>query len=270
MILDTHTHFYDTRRDEHYWPPEEAPFPNVCLPEVYREALGSAPVTGTVIVEASPQLVDNHWILSLCDEDDFLVGFVGNLAHDQENFEAHLRELAAHPKYVGIRRGKESFEHMDQIRLLKELDLELDILADAETFAKIPAAIDELGEIRVVINHIGMHPVGNGLEADWVASMEAVKEYPSVYCKVSAMLELYDGNDISNPAEYLEMLDFLWENFGEDRLVFGTNWPVCSPHGSLETIYTIVNTYFAAKGDTAREKFFYKNAVKAYKLQGLE
>jgi predicted TIM-barrel fold metal-dependent hydrolase len=101
--------------------------------------------------------------------------------------------------------------------------------------------------------------------------MSAAAKGKHVFCKVSALV---DGTRRSNgdaPRDvefYRPVLDGVWEAFGEDRLIFGSNWPVSDRFATYGVVHSIVQSYFAARGKAAAEKFFRNNAVAAYKLLG--
>ena len=106
-VIDTHTHFYDPTRAEGVpWPPnsDNLLYRRV-LPKHYRALRTVRPVTGTVVVEASPWVEDNQWVLALGTWDAFIVGFVGNLPVGTNAFAGHLKRFAANEIFRGIRVG---------------------------------------------------------------------------------------------------------------------------------------------------------------------
>jgi len=129
--------------------------------------------------------------------------------------------------------------------------------------AKLPPGL------RVVINHAANLRVdGKPVPADWLRGMRAAAEGKQVFCKVSALTEGTGHTRGEAPTEvdfYRPVLDSLWETFGADRLIYGSNWPVCLNAASYATVHGIVRTYFEKRGQGAAEKFFLRNAVAAYK-----
>ena len=104
-IIDTHTHFYDpTRAGGVPWPPKDDPLLyRRVLPEHYKALPKPSPVTGTVVVEASPLIEDNEWILELAAHDLFIVGFVGNLPVGTADFMRHLNNFSHNSIFRGVR-----------------------------------------------------------------------------------------------------------------------------------------------------------------------
>src|SRR5438552_3849486 len=135
-IIDTHTHFYDPTR------PQGVPWPGKddkllyrpVLPDEYQKLTKPLSVTGTVIVEASPWVEDNQWVLELSDRNAFIVGVVGNLAPGSAEFSRHLDRFSKHPRFRGIRvshaavkSGLSEKKFLADIHSFADHDLELDI-----------------------------------------------------------------------------------------------------------------------------------------------
>ncbi|MBI2193861.1 MAG: amidohydrolase family protein [Planctomycetes bacterium] len=271
-MIDTHTHFYDITRPEHYWPSPGSDIYRTCMPEHYRALAAPLGVTGIIVVEASPQEVDNAWILSLAEKDTFLKGFVGNLPAGTPDFSRQLRRFSQHPLFLGIRIGCSQRGHLlrpeilDDLRRLSDAGLELDVLCGTAVLEDLPELHRRLPALRVVVNHIGgVRTDGTGPDAAWARAMRALKDIPEVYCKVSALVELNPHASKAAMADYLPVLDHLWSVFGADRLVYGSNWPVCERHAGYETVQSVPAQYFQAKGAEAAGKFFHDNSRRAYR-----
>ena len=136
--------------------------------------------------------------------------------------------------------------------------------------------------LRIVVNHIGMLPVTGGAVApDNVALIEALASHPNVFMKLSGTMEGAAHTDRKGRRDnlthqsreappdlefYRPVLELLWRCFGEDRLIYGSNWPCTKKSGNYESFVKLVNAYFSEKGEEACEKYFWKNASKAYGL----
>ena len=161
-IVDTHTHFYDPTR------PEGVPWPGKgdkelyrrVLPDDYKKIAMPLGVTGTVVVEASPRVEDNQWVLDLAEKDKFVLGLVGNLSPGQADFAKHLARFAKNPLFRGIRVnagplkvGLESPEYLADIQRLSEADLELDVNGGPELLPLVDQLATKLPDLRIVINN---------------------------------------------------------------------------------------------------------------------
>ena len=275
MIIDTHTHFYDPTR------PEGVPWPNPndevlyrrVMPEDYKALAVPEGVTGTVVVEASKWLEDNQWILDLAAEEPFIVGFVGHL-EPTADFEDNLNRFSANPLFRGIRLGSGHLRtigdptFLGSIEKLAAKELTLDLLINPEALSILPTLVEHTPEMRIVINHIAGARISEAPpDAAWVSAIREVARYPNIYCKVSGLAE--HTGQIPAPTDvayYTPTIDVLWDAFGEDRLIYGSNWPVSERFASYEFVQKIVNDYFSAKGDAVKAKFFWQNAKAAYQL----
>ena len=280
MIIDTHTHFYNPSRPEGVpWPnPNDEVLYRTVMPDDYKALAVPEGVTGTVVVEASKWVEDNQWILDLAAEEPFIVGFVGHLEPDDVNFARDLERFSANPLFRGIRIGSGHLRAigdktvLGNLEKLAEKNLSLDLLIGPELLSAIPALVEHTPAMRVVINHIaGVRVDGNPPDAAWVDAINEVARYPNIYCKVSGLAE-HTGQipAPSDPGYYAPTIDVLWDAFGEDRLIYGSNWPVSERFASYATVQQIVNAYFSEKaaqaGEAVTAKFFAQNAKTAYGL----
>lgn len=277
-IVDTHTHFYDPERPQGVpWPgKDDKSLYRRVLPEHFEAFAKPLGVTGTVIVEASPWVEDNQWLLDLAAKDPFVLGIVGNLTPGKPEFAGHVKRFAANPLFRGIRvnsgplkAGLESEEFLADIRRLQEADLELDVNGGPELLPLVDRLAAKLPELRIVINHLANVKIdGPNLVPDWVAGMKACAAHRHVFLKVSALVESAARDGKSAPREsgyYAPILESVWTVFGEDRLIYGSNWPVSDRAADYATVLKIVTDFFAGKGTTASANFFAKNAQVAYK-----
>jgi L-fuconolactonase len=277
MIIDTHTHFYDPTRPQGVpWPPPENELLyRTVLPIHLKEIAAPLGVTGTVVVEASSWLEDNGWILELAADEPFIMGFVGQIVPDGPDFGDELARFTTNPLFRGIRCGGQRFEAIDQGSFLADLrrlaahDLSLDVLIRAEHLENVLSVARQIPDLRIVINHILHMPVDGGpLDPAWTDRYRRAAGHPNVFMKLSAMME----QSVSYPAPadldfYRPTLDALWNAFGADRLIYGSNWPVSDRAGRSYADYlAVVKRYFAEKGQDASENYFWRNARDVYRV----
>jgi L-fuconolactonase len=243
------------------------------LPEHYKALAVPQGVTGTVIVEASEWVEDNKWILNIAANEPFIVGFVGNLQLGSEDFGKNLARFSADPLFRGIRPRGSSIKNIEQSPALADIeklaakDMELDLLLGPEGLPDVAALAKRIPELRIVINHIaGVRIDGKSPDPVWVEGMQMAAEHPNVYCKVSGLVETTQNKPApAGVGYYMPTLDVLWKAFGEDRLVYGSNWPVSERFADYATVQKIVMEYFKGKGEEATEKYFWKNSKAVYK-----
>ena len=277
MIIDTHVHFIDPTR------PQGAPYPDprqesrlyrTVLPHHYKAITAHLGVTGVVVVEASHWVEDNQWILDLAADEPLIVGFSGNLDMREDSFEDNVDRFAANPLFRGIRPrslGNADFSTPAVLRAAEVLagkDLQLDVnlgYYDMEHLLHLAGAVPQL---RIVINHIGAGRPIDGIAAnpEWAGVMRRMARRPNVFCKVSAVLQ--HSAVLPAPEDldfYKPTLDVLWDAFGEDRLLYGSNWPNVEQIGPYSQELAISSAYFREKGDEVSEKFLWRNSKAAYK-----
>jgi predicted TIM-barrel fold metal-dependent hydrolase len=276
-IIDTHTHFYDPTRAEGVpWPPkDDSLLYRRVLPEHYRALKKPAEVTGTVVIEASPRVEDNQWILDLAAGDPFITGFVGNLPVGDADFMRHLNDFSHNPIFRGIRlsedrltAGLSTEPFMGDLRLLADYGLSLDVVGGPSMLSATATLAKEIPHLRIIIDHVaGAKVDGHAVQPDWHRGMAQAAHEPNVFCKVSGLVEGTGRTDKSAPKDlgfYIPVLDSVWDMFGEDRLSYGSNWPVSERFATCETVQQIVTDYFQTKGLHASQKFFSRNAGNAY------
>lgn len=126
----------------------------------------------------------------------------------------------------------------------------------------------DVPKLRIVVDHIGNPQIdGRAPNADWMLLLRAAAKHKNVYCKVSGLVEATGRNDGTAPRDpnfYRPTLNALFDIFGEDRLIYGSNWPVCEHFAPLETVQRIALDYFTGKGSRALRKVFSENARRAY------
>jgi L-fuconolactonase len=276
-VIDTHTHFYDPTRPAGVpWPPEGSKLYRRVMPSDWLAVAAPLGVRQTVVVEASPWVEDNQWILDLAAREESIVGFVGNLDPGDAQFAANLRRFAANPLFRGIR-WRSDLVPIDRnhdavlagAKLLSELGLQLDLNGPATALPQAARLASDVPALPIVINHLGGSGDPQNLHPQWKQNIRELAKSKNVYMKVSALVEQMpaaQGDAPRQTAYYEPVLDHLWECFGEDRLIYGSNWPVSDRGAPYDVVFGIVKEYFAGKGQTASEKYFWKNALAAYRL----
>lgn len=278
VIIDTHTHFWDIERPVPAGRSKAVPFSNgkSVLPPEYEVTASRAGITGTVVVEASPWLEDNEWVLDQARRSSVIVGLIGNLNEvlGTPRFNDALARLSANPLFLGIRLGKAEDlarpEWQDNLRTLEAGGLTVDLNAGGVAALEAAAAgAVRFPKLRIVLDHSGYVDFGKPPGADWVRAFERAAAVPNLYCKVSRFQEQTGALPAPTTVDpYRSVLDVLWRTFGEDRLLFGSNWPLSERAGSLTDAVAIMKAYFGEKGDSASRKFFVQNAKTVYRWRG--
>ncbi len=255
------------------WPPAGDTLYRTTLPAEYVALAQPLGIASTVTIEASAWLEDKQWVLNLATMNPVIAGFVGNLSEvlGTTGFNAALSTLAKNPLVRGIRVSPAQLTsaNMANFAMLAQMGLMIDVLGSPGDLMTVSTFAKALPSLRIVIDHVANVKInGQAPASNWVSGMSAAASQPNVYCKVSGLVEGSGmlGQAPADVAFYRPTLDVLWQAFGENRLVFGSNWPVSSPYAPLATVLGIVKAYFADKGAAASEKYFSSNAKVVYGL----
>lgn len=275
--IDCHTHFYDPGRPQGVpWPAKsDTALYRPVYPRDYKALAAPLGITGTVVIEASAWPADNDWILDLAAPEPGIRGFVGHLTPGAPAFAADVSRLARNPLFRGIRvsggdvAGLSAASQLRDLEILADHDLSLDVNGNVASLPSVAAVARAVPRLRIVIDHVANVPIdGKAPPAEWLNGMRAAAAQPRVYCKVSGLVEGSGRRDGKAPADvefYRPVLDAVWERFGGERVIFGSNWPVSEVFAPLATVHRIVREYFAARGEAASRRYFAGNAQVAYK-----
>ncbi len=274
--VDTHTHFYDPTREEGIpWPPKDALYYRKVMPEDWRAQTAPHGITHAIAVEASPWLEDNQWLLDVAARDRSILGVVGNLDILDENFAANLNRFAADRLFRGIRPNRRQFlEHsatpdfVKSMELLAERGLSFDVNGPPPTLDQAVALAKKLPDLRIILDHVGNCGDPAKPTQAWRDGIQAAGQCPNVFCKISALVEQPGAPVGQAPRDleyYLPALEVVWENFGENRLMFGSNWPVSDQGAPFATVVDLVDRFFETKSEPVRQKFFRDNSRAAYR-----
>jgi predicted TIM-barrel fold metal-dependent hydrolase len=275
-IIDCHTHFWDTARPEGIlWPGKNSKrLYRPMLPAELKKLSKPFGGVGAIVIEASPRVEDNQWLLDLAEKEPFLLGVVGRVDPTSDEFEKHLHRFAKNPRFRGIRISygelpdgmKEGGKLVERCQLLIDHDLGLDTNGGPDMPGHVACLAAKCPKLRIVINHAANLRIdGREPPAKWRDGMAAAANHPNVFCKVSALVEQTGKKPPPREVDYYRpVLDTLWNCFGEDRLLYGSNWPMRHDIVPLANVIGIVRDYFTAKGQRVAEKFFHDNSQAAY------
>ncbi len=275
QAIDTHTHFYDPTRPQGVpWPPpSETLLYRPYYPKEFVALTESLGVAGTVVVEASPWLEDNQWVLDLAQDNPSIVGFIGNLKLGDAAFAANLQRFTRNPLFRGLRIGERAIaEGLGQraferdLQRMGEQRLTIDVIGGPALLPNVVRVAKLAPKLKIVIDHLPFGAWDNDVAAKR-AALTDVAALPNVFAKVSNVVRRVENRIVDDLAFYRPHLDALWQLFGARRLVFGSNWPVSERVAPYATVHRIVAEYFTAKGKAAAEHYFWKNSRAAYGWQ---
>ncbi|MFB9107822.1 amidohydrolase family protein [Flavobacterium gyeonganense] len=272
--IDSHQHFwiFDPVRDSWIYDSMKKIQRNF-LPEDLLPLLSENQFSGCVAVQASQSEEETIFLLDLASKNDFIKGVVGWVDLRAENISERLSHFSQFEKLKGFRHvvqgepddfmfGK---EFRNGIVALKEFDFTYDILI---FHRQLPAAIDLVKTFpkqAFVIDHIAKPDIKSGEIASWKKGIEEISKFENVKCKISGMVTEADWNNWK-PSDLKPYLDVIFENFSSDKLMFGSDWPVCNVASDYTNLVKTIENYLAGFSVENENKFWFENAKSFYKL----
>ena len=278
-IVDTHIHFYQPSRPGGVpWPPADSPLYRDVLPPEYKSLAIQNGIVASGVIEASPLVEDNQWILNLLGNDPFFPFFAGSLEIGSSDFIANLNRFSRDRRFVGIRGFLWSPEitldatQLSHLRELARRGMTLDIISRGTTNPKpkVEALCTAVPNLRIIINHLG-GAQGAVPTAEWELAIRRLADLcPNLHMKFSSFYDMYDNGQPTwsaptNLAAYKLHFDVLMTAFGEDRMIWGSNWPVSDLGGSFAGEIRLAEEYLAPLGHRVRDKVMFKNALLFYR-----
>jgi L-fuconolactonase len=275
MVIDSHHHFWKYTEAEYGWIDESmSAIKRDFVAEDLRESIEAAGVDGVISVHARQTLEETHWLLSIANDNKFIRGVVGWVPLISERVKIDLEAVAADPKLRGVRHvihdeadeqyiAREDFNR--GISLLKEFRLAFDILIFER---QLPAAIrfvDRHPDQIFVLDHLAKPNIKAAEREPWAKNIKEIARRPNVYCKVSGMVTAADWQNWTQQ-QLREYFDVALEAFGIERLMAGSDWPVCLLACGYKRWWDILRQWMAEMSEEHNERFFALNAIKAYGL----
>jgi predicted TIM-barrel fold metal-dependent hydrolase len=278
-IVDSHIHLFDPNRPQgapYSGPPNSPTHKTGSFPSIYAKLARPLGIVGAIEIEASPWVEDNLWVLEQAAASDIIVGKVGNLNPEAADFGELLERFHKNPLFRGIRYGNiwgydlaarsRDRTFLERLKLLAQADLSLDTAN--QNLALLEAALrvsDAVPDLRIVIDHLpAFEPTASELAA-YRSALRDIGGRPQIFTKLSEVIHPVGGKTRTDLPACKARLDHIYESFGEDRVLFGSDWPNSDGVAPIGTVLKVVEGYFASKSRAAQEKYFWANSARAYK-----
>ena len=275
-MIDAHHHLWSYSPEEYDWIPPGTPLAQNQLVAELEQATTAAGVDATVVVQARQVLAESDWLLSLSDTTDLIAGVVGWVPLIDANVGESLSRLAAHPKFKAVRHVlqgepdpyflREDFHH--GLSLLPDLDLRYDLLIFQRQLPVAIQLVDRQPDLGIIIDHIAKPTIHRGqVDPVWKAGMAALAKRENVLgVKISGMVTEVGDPEI-DVATLQAYFDTTLELFGPDRVMFGTDWPVCLLRiESYQSWVETVRDFVARLSMEEQDAILHENAVRCYQL----
>lgn len=278
MIIDSHHHFWDPAKLKLPAPPPEAALlAHAYLPAHLRPQLQAVGVNSTVLVQAYPQTHQcNRWLFDQANSSDFVLGVVAwaDLL-DPTALPDALDALIKEPKFVGLRHIVEDEPDLNWIlqppvlqslKILADRGIPFDMLVKPPHLKNVLKILDKLPNLRMVIDHIAKPNIANGGSDGWDENITAIARNKNVYCKLSGMITEADWKNWK-PSDLTPYVQHVISVFGWDRVMFGSDWPVCLLAGQYQQVFDALNEAFGKITQAQRDMVFADNAIRFYGLK---
>lgn len=275
MRIDSHQHFWKPDRGDYDWMPPDLPILNRnYLPEDLLPHLQKHRVDRTILVQAASTVAETDFILSLATQHPFIAGVVGWLEMDRDDFPDLFERYRTKDWFVGVRPVIHDIPDeawmvrprvLDHLKLLAEHDFPFDFLTRPQHLPYVLKVLERVPGLRAVIDHISKPLIKEGKMQPWMKHITEVAAYPNVFCKVSGMITEADHQrwTIDHLKPYVDHVKAV---FGADRLMYGSDWPVCLLAGSYDRVIGAAEALTSDLGTAAMEKIFGLNAARFYKV----
>lgn len=271
MYIDSHQHFwnYDPKRDA--WITDQmSAIQRDFTPEDLEGLLKQNNIDGCVAVQSDQSEEETHFLLSLADKYDFIKGVVGWVDLHAENLKGRLSYFSGFEKFKGIRHivQEEPLGFMDRpefvegIRSLDAFDKTYDILIKPPQLAEAIRLVEKFPDQKFVLDHIAKPRISKGLNQKWASEIRELASHTNLYCKVSGMVTETDDFNWDS-GDFTVFLEFITATFGTDRIMFGSDWPVCLLAASYQQVKSIITDFYSP---LELDKIMGENAVRFYKL----
>jgi len=275
LSIDAHQHFWNYDPIRGSWITNEmSVIRKDFLPENLQPILAENGFDGCVAIQVDQSENENHFLLDLANKNDFIKGVVGWIDLQSPNIAERLAYYKQFKKLKGFRhilQGETDRAYMLKtefirgINALTQFNYTYDILIFPDQLPYIKKFVESCPEQKFVIDHLAKPYVKNKKIAGWKEDIERVAASKNVYCKISGMVTEASWQSWKEE-DFIPYLAVVVNAFGTDRIMFGSDWPVCLVAARYDEVVNIVKDYFSSFTQNEQDILFRQNAIKFYNL----
>ena len=275
MKLDSHQHFWNYDPAQHVWMTDAmGVLRRDYLPEDLKPLLRQIQCDGTIAVQARQMVEETDWLLKLAAEHDFIKGVVGWVDLRSPKLREQLEQYARDPKLVGVRHvvhdePDDHFMLLPEFRRgiaqLREYGLTYDLLLFPKHLPVAVKLVSEFPDQPFVLDHIAKPAIRDGQISPWREDLKLLADFPNVFCKLSGLVTEAKWHQWQ-AKDFCRYLDIVIAAFGTDRLMIGSDWPVCVLSGDYVSTMRIVTDYVQQFSAGVRDAILGGNCARFYQL----
>lgn len=274
MRIDSHQHFWHYNPQRESWITDDmASIRKDFLPNDLKPVLENNAINGCIAIQASNSEEETQFLLDFASQYSFIKGVVGWVDLTAENVEERLSYFGENPVLKGIRHTLQgesiafitSEEFQRGISKLSSYDLSYDLLILEHQLEAATTLVNNFPEQKFILDHLAKPRVSKGISKEWTEGIEKLARAKNVYCKLSGMVT-ETSNFQWTQEDFFPFLDVAVKSFGVDKLLYGSDWPVCLTAAQYGETIQILHAYFSKRGENVSEKIMGMNAREFYKL----
>ncbi|WP_200911866.1 amidohydrolase [Pedobacter sp. Hv1] len=273
-MIDSHQHFWQHHPVKDSWISDEmAVIKRDFLPVDLVPILKDNGINGCIAVQADQSEVETNFLLDLAKQNPFIKGVVGWVNLQNANINERLHYFSQFKQLKGWRHILQAEpdglmlkpEFLRGIKALTEFGYTYDILIHQHQLPEVIQLVDKCQNQAFVIDHCAKPAIKNNEIADWKSHIQSIAQHPNVYCKLSGLLTEADWKHWDEK-QIFNYLDVVFESFGTERLMFGSDWPVLLLAGSYSQWKGLIQRYVQQLSQQEQQQIFNDNAYTFYKL----
>lgn len=277
MRIDSHQHYWKVERGDYHWMTSAVPvLYRDYLPSDLRASLLKHDIQKTVLVQAAQTVAETDFLLDLAAEDESIAGVVGWLNLEASDFPTQFERYRKNPKFIGIRPMLQDTaddrwilrpQVLSALRVIADADFPFEFLTYSRHLPFVGEVLDIIPRMRAVIDHISKPEIRTHKLEPWRSWITRLSRHPNLFCKLSGMITEADHLHWSVD-DLRPYIDHVVQCFGFDRIMFGSDWPVCLCAGSYDQVIGALREVLASSLNEENEaKLFGGNAQRFYKIK---
>lgn len=269
--IDSHQHFWNPKRGDYGWltPSDEILFKEY-LPDHIIPYLEKYQMDYCISVQAAPTMNETNYLLDLYDKFDFIAGVVGWIELNSDEFTAHFDHLTQRAGFMGIRPMIQDLPDdwilqskvIDNLKRLAECGFPIDLQARPRHLPILLRLFEKVPNLRAVVDHVAKPFIASATVHPWAEQITELANHQSVYCKLSGLIT--EGKKGAQSEAFQPYINHVLDVFGYQRVMFGSDWPVCLNDGSYDDVWKIVEDALPNSATSMERAYLYGRTAKEF------